>query len=55
MLTPGMAQKYLPDQKTEHKAGRAGKRDRDAAQRETLDLPEYDRAKNGPAIGGGQW
>ena len=50
MLAPGMAQEYLPDQKAEHKAGRTGKRDSDAAQRETLDL-----AENGPSIGGGQW
>jgi hypothetical protein len=55
MLTPGMAKEHLPDQKAEHEAGRTGKRDSDAAQRETLNFPEYDRAENGLSIGGGQW
>ena len=50
MFAPRVAQDYLPDQEAEQEAGRAGKRDSNAAQRETLYLAEY-----GPAIGGGQW
>ncbi len=50
MFTPGVAQNYLPDQQPEHEAGRAGDRERDAAQREALYF-----AKSEPATGGGQW
>jgi hypothetical protein len=49
MFPPDMAQDDLPDQEAEQEAGRTGKHDSDAAQRETLDL-----AENGPSIGVGQ-